>query len=59
MFGLGPATKIYVGVDAAGKRKGFEVLYGLARCSAPLVVHRRPQLVRQASRCRWWRLWIR
>ena len=31
MFGLGPATKIYIGVDAVDMRKGFEGLYGLVR----------------------------
>ncbi len=31
MFGLGPATKIYIGVEAIDMRKGFEGLYGLVR----------------------------
>lgn len=31
MFGLGPATKIYLGVDAIDMRKGFEGLFGLVR----------------------------
>jgi len=31
MFGLGPATKIYVGVEAVDMRKGFDGLYGLVR----------------------------
>ena len=31
MFGLGPATKIYVGLDAVDMRKGFDGLYGLVR----------------------------
>lgn len=31
MFGLGPATKIYLGVEAVDMRKGFEGLYGLVR----------------------------
>lgn len=31
MFGLGPATKIYVGVAAVDMRKGFDGLYGLVR----------------------------
>jgi transposase len=31
MFGLGPATKIYVGTEAVDMRKGFEGLYGLVR----------------------------
>ena len=31
MFGLGPATKIYVGIEAVDMRKGFEGLYGLVR----------------------------
>ena len=31
MFGLGPATKIYIGVDAVDMRKGFDGLYGLVR----------------------------
>lgn len=31
MFGLGPATKIYLGVTPVDMRKGFEGLYGLVR----------------------------
>ena len=31
MFGLGPATKIFVAVDAVDMRKGFEGLHGLVR----------------------------
>lgn len=32
MFGgLGPATRIYVGLEAVDMRKGFEGLYGLVR----------------------------
>jgi len=31
MFGLGLATKIYLGVEAVDMRKGFEGLYGLVR----------------------------
>ena len=31
MFGLGLATKIYVGLEAVDMRKGFEGLYGLVR----------------------------
>lgn len=31
MFGLGLATRIYVGVEAVDMRKGFEGLYGLVR----------------------------
>ena len=31
MFGLGPATRIYLGVEAVDMRKGFEGLYGLVR----------------------------
>ena len=31
MFGLGPATKIYLAVGATDMRKGFEGLYGLVR----------------------------
>jgi transposase len=31
MFGLGPATRIYLGVDAIDMRKGFNGLYGLVR----------------------------
>ena len=31
MFGLGPATKIYVAAQAVDMRKGFEGLYGLVR----------------------------
>lgn len=31
MFGLGPATKIYIAVEAIDMRKGFDGLYGLVR----------------------------
>ena len=31
MFGLGPATKIYICLDAVDMRKGFDGLYGLVR----------------------------
>jgi transposase len=31
MFGLGPATKIYIALEAVDMRKGFEGLYGLVR----------------------------
>jgi transposase len=31
VFGLGPATKIYVAVEAVDMRKGFEGLYGVVR----------------------------
>jgi len=31
MFGLGPATRIYVALDAVDMRKGFEGLHGLVR----------------------------
>ena len=31
MFGLGMATKIYLGVEAVDMRKGFEGLFGLVR----------------------------
>ena len=31
MFGLGPATRIYLGVEAVDMRKGFDGLYGLVR----------------------------
>lgn len=31
MFGIGPATRIYVGVEPVDMRKGFEGLYGLVR----------------------------
>jgi transposase len=31
VFGLTPATKIYVAVEAVDMRKGFEGLYGLVR----------------------------
>ena len=31
MFGLGLATKIYVGVEGVDLRKGFDGLYGLVR----------------------------
>lgn len=31
MFGLGPATKIYIALDAVDMRKGFDGLHGLVR----------------------------
>lgn len=31
MFGLGPATKIYLSVEPVDMRKGFEGLFGLVR----------------------------
>ena len=31
MFGLGPATRVYVAVGATDMRKGFEGLYGMVR----------------------------
>ena len=31
VFGLGPATKIYIAVEAIDMRKGFEGLHGLVR----------------------------
>ncbi|MBL8295186.1 MAG: IS66 family insertion sequence element accessory protein TnpB, partial [Bryobacterales bacterium] len=31
MFGLGPATRVYVGLEAVDMRKGFEGLYGVVR----------------------------
>jgi len=31
VFGLGPATRIYLAVGATDLRKGFEGLYGLVR----------------------------
>lgn len=31
MFGLGPATRIYLGVEAIDMRKGFNGLHGLVR----------------------------
>jgi len=31
VFGLGPATKIYLAVDAVDMRKGFDGLHGLVR----------------------------
>lgn len=31
MFGLGPATRIYLALDAIDMRKGFDGLYGLVR----------------------------
>ena len=31
MFGLGPATKVYIAVEGVDMRKGFDGLYGLVR----------------------------
>ena len=42
MFGIGPATRIYLATGATDMRKGFEGLYGLARhrlSSEPLSGH--------------------
>jgi transposase len=36
MWGLGPATKVYLAVGATDLRKGFDGLYGLARDSLGL-----------------------
>ena len=42
MFGLGPATKIYIAVEGVDMRKGFDGLFGLVRdclCQDPLSGH--------------------
>jgi transposase len=42
MFGLSPATKIYIALDAIDMRKGFDGLYDLVRdhlCQDPLSGH--------------------
>jgi transposase len=42
VFGIGPATRIYLGVEPVDMRKGFEGLYGLVRdrlCHDPLSGH--------------------
>jgi transposase len=42
MFGIGPATRIYLAAGATDMRKGFEGLYGLVRdrlSSDPLSGH--------------------
>lgn len=31
MFGLGPATRVYVALEAVDMRKGFDGLYGMVR----------------------------
>ena len=31
MFGLGPATKVYIALEPVDMRKGFEGLHGLVR----------------------------
>ena len=31
MFGLGPATKIYIAIEGVDMRKGFDGLFGLVR----------------------------
>ena len=31
MFGLGPATRIYIAIEGVDMRKGFDGLYGLVR----------------------------
>ena len=48
MFGLGPATRIYIAVEAIDMRKGFEGLHGLVRDHLgedPLSVSVRPTQV--------------
>jgi len=35
MFGIGPATRIYLAAGATDMRKGFEGLYGLVRDQLP------------------------
>ena len=48
MFGLGPATRIYLAAGVTDMRKGFEGLYGLG--ARPIVVRaseRAPVLVLQ------------
>lgn len=42
MFGLGPATKVYIALEPVDMRKGFEGLHGLVRdhlCEDPLSGH--------------------
>ena len=42
MFGLGPATKVYLALGATDMRKGFDGLYGLVRdrlCCEPTSGH--------------------
>src|SRR5690348_12838137 len=42
MFGVGPATKIYIALDPIDMRKGFDGLYGLVGdylCQDPLSGH--------------------
>ena len=40
MFGLGPATRIYVALGATDLRKGFDGLYGIVRDRLGLEVRR-------------------
>ena len=48
MFGLGPATRIYVALGATDMRKGFDGLYGMVRDKLGLEVRSGP---RQANPC--------
>ena len=41
MFGLGPATRVYLAVGATDMRKGFEGLYGLGLDKLGLEVQNR------------------
>ena len=59
MFGLGPATKIYISLDAVDMRKGFDGLYGLVRDhlgqdpQSGHLNHLRSRLRRGQRSCNW------
>jgi hypothetical protein len=62
VFGLGPATRIYLAAGVTDMRKGFEGLYGLVRdrlscepLSAPVLVLQRPAQSVQGPRLGWQR----
>jgi hypothetical protein len=42
MFGLVPATKIYINLDAVDMRKGFDGLHGLPAIERPHVTRLPP-----------------
>lgn len=43
LFGIGPATRIYLGIDGIDMRKGFDGLYGLVRDQLELSPRRFPE----------------
>ena len=50
MFGLGPATRIYVALGATDMRKGFDGLHGIVRDRLGLEVRTGHFFVRQCQK---------